>query len=56
MQGVPLDGYWLCFDEAHLMNKEAVAVLMESMIAIFNAIKSTQDSVQLFGSDVSFVQ
>mgnify|MGYP001795438344 CR=1 FL=1 len=55
MQGVPLEGYWLCFDEAHLMNREAVSVLMECTISMFNAIKTSLETVTIHGTEVSLL-
>lgn len=53
MQGVPLDGYWVCLDEAHVMNREAMAVLLQSANTIFNAVKMMREYVELNGVEVS---
>lgn len=53
MQGVPLDGYWVCLDEGHLMNREAMAVLLNSINSIFTAVKSLRERVDVNGTDVS---
>jgi hypothetical protein len=53
MQGVPLDGYWLAFDEAQLMNREALSVVIDSVFSIFNAIRMSLEHVTVHGSEVS---
>ena len=55
MQGVPLDGYWVCLDEGHLMNREAMAVLLNTINSIFTAVKSMREHVDIHGTDVSVI-
>ena len=55
MQGVPLDGYWVCLDEGHLMNREAMAVLLNTINSIFTAVKSMREHADIHGTDVSVI-
>jgi len=50
MQGVPLDGYWVCFDEVHLMR-----VLLQCASTLFNALKISRETVEINGDEVSFI-
>ena len=52
MQGVPLDGYWVCIDEAHVMNREAMAILLQCATTIFNAVKIAKEQVDINGVEV----
>lgn len=53
MQGVPLEGYWLAFDEAHLMNREALSILLDSLFSLFNAVKLSLERVTIHGAEVT---
>ncbi|KAF6030092.1 hypothetical protein EB796_011605 [Bugula neritina] len=53
MQGVPLDGYWVCFDEVHLMRREAMAVLLQCASTLFNALKISRETVEINGDEDS---
>jgi len=52
MQGIPLDGYWVCFDDAQLMNREAMSVLLDCAATLFSAVRQTLDSVHINGVEV----